>query len=248
MKTFDIEPPVIAHRGASAYAPENTIAAFKKAHILGIRWVEFDVMLGSCGTPIIFHDERLERVTNGSGYVSEHPYAALRTLDAGSWFDDAFQHEPIPTLADVLHYLHANDMCANIEIKPIPSQVVASVQRIIAEVTNYYALDDQRILFSSFSLDALKALRQLAPQCHMGLLIHDWFEGWETLCQTLDCVSVHVYEEILNPATIAKIKQMQKLLLSYTVNDLARARQLYRLGVDAVFSDCPDRILQMLAS
>lgn len=246
MKVFDIKPPVIAHRGASAYAPENTLAAFKKAHALGIRWVEFDVMQGSCGTPIIFHDERLERVTNGHGLVSDHAYSTLRTLDAGTWFDPAFQHEPIPTLIEVLTFIRDHDMCANIEIKAIPAQIPASVQRIITDVMQCFALNDRRILFSSFCMETLKVLRELAPQCHIGLLLHEWVPDWEVMCQTLDCVSVHVYEKILHPTEINRIKSMHKLLLSYTVNDAARAKALYSLGVDAVFSDYPDRILHML--
>ena len=86
-------PPVIAHRGASAYAPENTLAAFVKAAQLGIRWIECDVMQAACGEVIIFHDETLERTTNGKGDVDRYPYSYLQSLDAGSWFDPIFSGE-----------------------------------------------------------------------------------------------------------------------------------------------------------
>ncbi|MBV9574993.1 MAG: glycerophosphodiester phosphodiesterase, partial [Gammaproteobacteria bacterium] len=98
-------PPVIAHRGASAYAPENTMAAFVKAVQLGIKWIEFDVMATVNGEPIIFHDETLDRTTNAQGEVHHHSYAYLQTLDAGAWYQPFFSGEKIPTLQQVLQFM-----------------------------------------------------------------------------------------------------------------------------------------------
>jgi len=113
-----IDPPVIAHRGGSAYAPENTLSAFTKAAQLGMQWVEFDVMLAACGTPIVFHDDLLDRTTNATGEVGVHAYTYLQTLDAGAWFNSKFSGERIPTLAQVLQFLKDVKLCANVEIKP----------------------------------------------------------------------------------------------------------------------------------
>src|SRR5688572_22496951 len=92
-------PRVIAHRGASAYAPENTMAAFSRAHALGAQWIEFDVWLAACGEVVVLHDETLARTTNGYGRVTDFSYAALQPLDAGSWFGHQFRQEKILTLA-----------------------------------------------------------------------------------------------------------------------------------------------------
>jgi glycerophosphoryl diester phosphodiesterase len=238
-----INPPVIAHRGASAYAPENTIAAFMKAIELGVKWIEFDVMSASCGKPIIFHDDELDRTTNANGGVSQFPYPYLATLDAGSWFDPQFSGERIPTLEATLQFLRESEISANVEIKALPGQEEALVKRVLEEIKTNLSLTDGRILFSSFSLDALRFLRKYSPDCLIGLLLHEWKEDWQKICETLNCVSLHVNHEIMTPAFAQQIKMQGLLLLCYTVNDIARARELFSFGVDAVFSDVPDKII-----
>lgn len=240
--SIQFDPPVIAHRGASAYAPENTMSAFTRAMQLGINWVEFDVMLASCSTPIIFHDETLERTTNGAGYVGDYPYAYLRTLDAGSWFAPAYSCERIPSLEQVAQFLFHSNLNANVEIKPLPGQDEATVINAIKVLEPYFPQLKERILFSSFSLQSLKTLREQMPDCTLGLLIHEWDFDWETVALSLDCASIHIYEDILTQDIADKIKRMGKALLCYTVNDTDRAEELYSWGVDAVFSDCPDKI------
>jgi glycerophosphoryl diester phosphodiesterase len=96
---------VIGHRGACGYAPENTLSSMNKAFELGLKWVEFDVMLTKTGEPIIFHDFTLERTTNGFGKVAETELAAIRDLDCGSWFSEKSQAERIPTLKELLQPL-----------------------------------------------------------------------------------------------------------------------------------------------
>src|SRR5580704_12278143 len=90
-------PPVIGHRGAAAQAPENTLAGFRAARALGCAWVEFDVRLTVDGVPVVCHDDKLDRTSNGRGRISKLPLAAIRMLDAGSWFGPAFAGERIPT-------------------------------------------------------------------------------------------------------------------------------------------------------
>lgn len=236
-------PPIIAHRGASGYAPENTMIAFVKAAQLGIKWIEFDVMLSSLNEPIIFHDETLDRTTNTKGLIEPHAYAFLRTLDAGSWFNPIFAGEQIPTLKQVLEFLQNAKMHANVEIKPLPGQDVETAVYALKEIINYFPQPHPAILFSSFSVPALQTLRKHSPQAMLGLLLHEWEAGWEEIAESLQCVSVHVNEEIMTPTAAKKIKNMNKALLCYTVNNPRRAKQLYSWGVDAVFSDFPDKLL-----
>lgn len=229
-------PPVIAHRGASGYEPENTLKAFVRAAELGIRWVELDVVLAACGTPVIFHDETLDRTTKTPGNIGDHPYTYLRTLDAGNG-------EHIPTLTELADMLQATGLNANIEIKPLPGQDAQTVDATLQILKSYFPISSDRLLFSSFSLSSLRELRKQAPDCHLGLLMHEYFDDWFLLVEELNCCSVHVNQEILTPEFSRSIKDRNKLLLSYTVNTEERAHELFGWGVDAVFSDFPDRVI-----
>ena len=240
---FKFTPPVIAHRGASAYAPENTMAAFKKAHDLGIHWLEFDVTLSASGEVVIFHDDTLERTSNGQGNISVCSYENLKKLDAGTWFDPQFAGECIPLLSQVLTYLSQTKMAANIELKAIPGQE----ELLVKQVEQLFAAwpENQRppILFSSFSFLTLQHLRRYFPLAKLGWLMHEWQPNWQEQASALGCVSIHLPHELVDAKIAAGIKAIYPHLLCYTVNDPARARELFSWGVDAVFSDCPDKIV-----
>jgi glycerophosphoryl diester phosphodiesterase len=246
MTLLQFLPPVIAHRGASGYAPENTMAAFIKAAQMGIKWIEFDVMQSADGEVVVFHDDSLERTTNGHGELSAYAYPVLTRLDAGGWFNPIYSSEPIPTLAQVLEFLHTFHIAANIELKPLPGTEDQLVKRVLQTMRAVMPFAPGRILFSSFSVPALRYLRQYSPDSFIGLLQHEWEHDWIALCDTLNCVSVHANEEIVTPDIAAQVLALDKQLLCYTVNDPVRALELYACGVAAVFSDVPDKILDVL--
>lgn len=243
---LQFHPPVIGHRGASGYAPENTLVAFTKAAQLGCQWIEFDVMLSADNQPMVFHDDTLDRTTNGQGDVGQYSYAELLSLDAGQWFNPVFSSERIPSLSKVATFLQQTKMFANVEIKPLSGQDEVTVTEALAVLSQYFPLNSPALLFSSFSFDALRHLRHAAPHAQIGILLHEWEPNWESVCTTLDCVSVHVNEEIMTPDAAKKIKSMGKKILCYTVNNPVRALELYSWGVDAVFSDVPDKIIQVI--
>lgn len=235
-------PPVIAHRGASGYAPENTMAAFTKAIQLGARWIEFDVMLAACQTPIVFHDDDLQRTTNGTGRVDSYPYTYLETLDAGRWFNPCFSGETIPRLSQVINFTLDHKICANLELKPLPNQDEITTHRIWHDVIERYPECLSSVLFSSFSLPALIALRKLSATCSIGLLMENGLPDWQAYCRDLHCYSLNVSEAWLTQEKANIIKSQGLKLLCYTVNDARRANELFSWGVDAVFSDYPDII------
>jgi glycerophosphoryl diester phosphodiesterase len=246
MASFNFNPKVIAHRGASAYAPENTMSAFVKAAQLGVRWIEFDLMQAACGEPIVFHDDTLDRTTNGSGLVMDYPYHYLRCLDAGSWFDPRFAGEKIPTLRHIIDYLTDNKMAANIEIKTLPGHEEALIKRMLQELDTYLKTNQAPILFSSFSITALEILRQYSKTCLIGLLMHEWLSDWQMICDDLQCATVNVNQELMTDKIAHKIIDSGRKLLCYTVNDPLRAKELYAFGTDAVFSDVPDILLSIV--
>lgn len=234
---------VIAHRGASAYAPENTLAAFVKAAELGATWVEFDVMLAACGQAIIFHDETLERTTDGEGEVRDFTYAELKKLDAGGWFSPEFAGQKIPSLSELFDCLASHGLGANIEIKALPGQEEETAERVVTMIQNSWPSQCPKPLVSSFSEKSLRTARHCDPDLALGLLLEHWEADWQKLADDLQCHTVHLDAEIVTEKRVQSIAQSGRAILSYTVNEPKQAREFFAMGVDAVFTDKPDLIL-----
>ena len=115
-------PKIIGHRGAAGYAPENTLDSIKTAAEMGFDWVEFDVKLTKDSVPILFHDETLDRTTNGHGKVADTTFEEIRELEAGSWFSDGFAGVQVPSLEETIEVLIDLNMAVNMEIKPCPNR------------------------------------------------------------------------------------------------------------------------------
>ncbi|HSW68814.1 MAG TPA: glycerophosphodiester phosphodiesterase [Gammaproteobacteria bacterium] len=230
---------IIAHRGASVLAPENTLSAFRTAYEIGAKWVEFDVMLAACGEVVVIHDETLDRTTNGSGKVCDYPYSYLKTLDAGSWFNPAFSGEKIPTLAEVAKLLREYNLIANIEIKPFLGKEDETVKNVLNVINECWQPSNHPPLISSFSRKVLECVRQYSSTHYLALLMDEWELDWERYCNELNCIAVDVNHRILNQARVAEVKSTGRFLLSYTVDLPERAENLFDWGVDAVFSNCP---------
>ncbi len=236
---FPSKPFLIAHRGASALSPENTLAAFRKAHEIGAKWVEFDVMLAACGEAVVIHDETLDRTTNGTGKVSDYPYSYLQTLDAGSWFNAKFSGEKIPTLADVLTWLHQYRLTPNIEIKPSVGQEEETVKKVLQVIEKNWRADMNPPLISSFSSIVLKYVRQYSKTHYLAYLMNDWQDDWKKSCDELNCIAVDINHRILTQARVDEIKSTERHVLSYTVDYPEIAQNLFAWGVDGIFSNCP---------
>ncbi len=230
-------PQWIAHRGGGSLAPENTLAAMRKGVEMGYRGVEFDVKLSRDGVCILLHDDTLERTTNGQGDAALQDYAALAKLDAGSWYGASFAGEPIPLFADVAAYCQANGVACNVEIKPCPGrerETGLAVARASALLWQGSAVAP---LLSSFSWDALVAARAESPELPMGWLVDSWPDDWQARLTDLACVSFHCDHLLLDQARVQAVKQAGFKLLTYTVNDPARAQQLLAWGVDGLITD-----------
>lgn len=229
-------PPVIGHRGACGHAPENTLASFARAAELGCRMVEFDVRLSADGVPVVFHDDTLERCTDGRGRVGARPLAALRRLDAG-------RGERIPTLAEVLELCLARGLGANIEIKPDPGAGRATAVAALDLAGRLWPADRPAPLVSSFNREALAAAREILPAWPRGLLVERVPADWAALAERYGCVALHAHHRALPEATVRAIRARGLAVLAYTVNRSRRAQELWKRGVMAVFSDVPDRLL-----
>ncbi len=236
-------PKIIGHRGACNHAPENTLASLQKAAELKMAWIEFDVLLTQDGEAIVFHDETLDRTTNGSGLVAETSYAQISILDAGSWFSPEFADEKVPTFIEYLYYAAKLGLGINVEIKPTPGQEQKTAEKVVEILAHHWPDTALPPLVSSFSIIALMTARARHKKLQLGLLLDEWFDGWKEMAVRLNCVSVHADEKLLNAEKAQEIKSCVPYVLAYTVNDEERALALFEMGVDAVFSNTPHQLV-----
>ena len=222
----------IGHRGAMGHAPENTLASMQKALELGTPCIEVDVYWVD-GELIVFHDNRLERTTNGAGYLSEQSFAYLRTLDAGGG-------QRIPTLKEVCEVI-GHQACINIELKGpgTAAPVAALIENLVAHGWNRDA-----ILVSSFDHRQLAAMKQFDKYIQLGALICGMPIHDARLAEELGAFSIHPSVEFLDQRFVDDAHARNLKVYVYTVNYLEDITRMHRLGVDGVFTDFPERVLE----
>lgn len=223
-------PRWFAHRGGGALAPENTLAGIRLAARLGYRAVEFDVMLSGDGTPVLIHDETLERTTNGVGLVSETPDSVLFSLDAG-W------GEPIPRFAEAAALCRELGLLANVEIKPAIGFEVQTAEAVARLTATLWRGAKVQPLISSFSLEALAVARDLAPEIARGVLFEAVPADWLVAVRRLQAVSLHCDADLLGDEVLAEASAQHIPVLCYTVNSPERAKMLFGRGVSSLFTD-----------
>ncbi|KYO49271.1 glycerophosphodiester phosphodiesterase family protein [Tistrella mobilis] len=236
---------VIGHRGASGHAPENTLPAIRRAAELGAPMVEFDVKLTRSGVPVLLHDDRVDRTTDGRGPAAGFELVALKALDAGAWFAPAFAQTRIPTLAETVALLSETGLDANVEIKPCPHREIETAAVVAEELRRLWPAGKRPPLLSSFEMGSLRTALSVAPDLPRALL----FEGLpaphtlDALIGELRPVALHLWERVIDEDLVAWARLRGLDVRAWTVNDPARAACLHALGVTAVFTDFPDRML-----
>jgi glycerophosphoryl diester phosphodiesterase len=235
-EAISVWPTRIAHRGASALAPENTLAALRLAHALGACWVEFDVALSADGEAVVIHDRTVNRTTDGSGRVRTARLAALRQLDAGRWFSPQYAGERIPTLTEWLHLANQLGVHLNIELKCAKRDAKALAAAVAMGLQQQAPFAPQ-LLYSSGEPDCLKALQAFFPHASYGLIADRANARVLAQAKTLGCQSLHVNQRYLQRDNVQAVQQAGFKLLAWTVNQAERARALASFGVDGIFSD-----------
>ena len=232
-------PLVIAHRGASVYAPENTIAAFRLAAELGADAVELDAKLTADGQIIVHHDRTLDRTTNGTGLIQARTLAELRYLDAGSHFDPSYSGERIPTLNEVFRAV-ADRLLINIELSNYASPFDRLPEAVVKLIREFGL--EKRVLLSSFNPVGLMKARKLAPEIQLGLLVVDKEPRW--LRAFFNMIAPH---EAIHPSIALVSEEMIEdqhrqgcWVNVWTVNELEDIKRLVHLSVEGVITDVPD--------
>jgi glycerophosphoryl diester phosphodiesterase len=235
-------PRVIAHRGGGLLAPENTLAGLRLARNLGFLGVEFDVKLTEDGTPVLMHDDGLERTTDGSGLVAEASYEELADLDAGGWFGNEYIGEPVPSYAAASALCREAGLWANVEIKPSPGQERETGEAVARMTRLLWAGADLTPLLSSFSPLALEAAAVEAPELPRALLVTEVPANWHAQLTRLQCVALHVSHRHLDARLVKAAHEAGYGVLAYTVNDSELALDLLGWEVDALVTDQLDAI------
>ena len=238
----DIE--IIGHRGYAARAPENTLASIEAALTAGVRAVEFDVHVASCGTPVVIHDETLDRTTNGEGPVSRQTVEQLRTLDAGVWFDPAFAGERIPTLAEALDHVAGRVHHIYPEVKGIREP--SDVDRIVRIVQERVMSD--RTTFISLDWSILERIRARDAAIRIGFIVltTDLFDEALSLAVADPAAILDLNHEIAleEPSVVGRAKAEGVDVVTWTVNEPDEATRLLDDGVIGFTTDHVERLLE----
>lgn len=216
---------VIAHRGASSTEPENTLRAFRRAAALGCTWIECDVRLTGDRVPVIIHDATVNRTTNGRGRISRMTNYELRKLDAR-------KEEKIPSLKETLQFAKKNRIKFVLEIKN--SRVL---NKTISLLRAFKLLN--RIILSSFSSPVILRAKKLCPSLTTALIIEYPFVDWMRAARRARADMVHVFAPLVAREKINAAHAVGLTVWAWTVNNIRRAHDLKKMGVNGIFTDNP---------
>jgi len=247
-------PLIIAHRGASGLAPENTLAAFDKAIEIGVDRIEMDLRQTIDGEVVVIHDKTIMRTTNGWGSIRKLSLNRLKRYSAGSWFHHEFSKERVPTFREVLELVNGKTTLL-LEIKN-GSPYHHGIERNIINLVNEYKANDWCIV-QSFNDKVLKNFREL-PQLssdiqklfHAFIPVAPFYGGskfsYKRLRRYNFADEVNINYKYVNPRVVRKVHQMGKKVNIWTVNDRQDMKKYVEMGVDGIITDYPDRLKQLL--
>lgn len=231
-------PWVIAHRGASGYAPENTMAAFRRAAELGARFIETDVNLTRDAHLITIHDPTVERTTNGHGDVKQLTLVQLKELDAGSWFGPQFAGERIPTLDEVLAFARETDVVFYLEVK---ADAAWGVEHALVNALRR-GEEAARTVVLSFQSSALATVNRLDPTLLTGLLFEEVPADAVERAVRVGARQIAPRADRVTPELVERAHHEGLQVVTWTVNEPAQMRALAAAGVDGIMTDFPDRL------
>jgi glycerophosphoryl diester phosphodiesterase len=232
----------IAHRGASGYAPENTLAAFRRAVAQGVTFIETDLHLTRDVHFVAIHDDTVDRTTSGHGPVKELTLAEIRKLDAGAWFASEFIGERVPILEEILDFSRKHDVVFYLELKSDGfwggEHALISALRDSGEI--------QRMVIISFDPAILANLRKLEPLLMTGMLSDGHLANPFEQAQEIGARQLVLRGDLLTPNLLQEAHRRDIQVVCWTVNQPAHMRLLASAGVDGLMSDYPDRLLAAL--
>lgn len=232
---------IFAHRGASAYAPENTLPAFEKAVDIGADGVELDIHLSRDGRLVVIHDEMLDRTTNGHGFVKDFTLAELKKLDASKTMTNSgFCNLRIPTLGEVYELLADTELLVNVEVKNSIFLYPGILEKAL-EAEAKYGMSG-RVLYSSVNHYAMQELKRISPQSKTGLLYSTMLIDPWNAAMAANADALHPFFPCVanTPCMIPKCRKNGIAVNTWTVDEPEYIRAMFMLGVDSVITNKPD--------
>jgi glycerophosphoryl diester phosphodiesterase len=239
------QPVIFAHRGASAHAPENTLAAFELALAQNADGIELDAKLSADGRVVVIHDPTLDRTTGIRGRVKDLSFAELRSLDAGSFFSESYKGEKIPALEEVFEAVGKRTFI-NVELTNYNTPRDQLAEAVCALVSRFGL--QKHVMFSSFFASNLSKTRAYLPDVPRGLLaFHGWLGAWARSFGfdfgAYD--ALHPYLKDVTSQQVQRVHRLQRRIHVWTVNAADDMRRLFHWGVDAIFTDDPQLAVQV---
>ncbi len=233
---------VVAHRGASGHAPENTLAAFRRAVELGATFIETDLQFSRDLRVVAIHDDTLDRTTTGRGPVRNLTLAELRRLDAGSWFGPQFAGERIPTLEEILAFASEADVVFYLEVKAGGAWGMEYALVAALRETQQAA----RAVVLSFEPAMLAAVRRIEPMLMTGFLFSQVDANAVKRALDTGARQLAPRGDLVTPSLVSEARRYDLPVVTWTINEPAHMRALVAAGVDGIMTDYPDRLVSVL--
>lgn len=227
---------VIGHRGAKGYVMENTIASIDYALILGVNAIEVDVYRCASGELVVFHDETLERVSTRMNRIEELTLSEIQLILLHRGYS-------IPTLQEVIEFIN-DRVVLNIELKG--KNTAESTFECVLKYIEKGILSKSNIIISSFHDEELKKYRELDRDIKIGVLTRNDIEADIQFAKELNAYSIHPYFEQLDKQLLERLHTMNFKVIPFTVNEPKLIEDFINAGVDGIFCDYPDRLIQSL--
>lgn len=234
-------PQIIAHRGASQIAPENTLPAFELAYRLGAECIETDIHLTKDQIPILIHDPFLERTTDGKGLVQDFTFAELKKLDAGRWFSTKYAKTRLISLDQFLQWIKPKQMMLNLELKNVKFSY-PHLEELVYDHIEYYQLEERTII-STFNPDSIKHMASFKKNISLALLRSRKHRHLCTYATDLGAQALHIHYRLLNRSLIEQCKQRQIKVRIYTVNQYKQIARCFHFGCHGIITDTPGKAL-----
>jgi glycerophosphoryl diester phosphodiesterase len=237
---------IFAHRGFSSIEPENTMSAFQEAEKCGADGIELDVQLTKDDEVVVIHDEKVDRTTNGTGFVKDYTLSELKKLDANYIFKKQNVKVRIPTLKEVFDWLTGNDLICNIEIKSHEFQQFHLEEKVIDFIRRYGF--EERVILSSFNHYSIVHCYRLAPDVEIALLYsYGIYLPW-VYAKGLHAGAIHPHYQTLTEEIVQMSHQNGIKVRPYTVNREKDMKRLFQMGCDAIITDEPKKAVQLRQS
>ena len=234
-----VKNKIIGHRGASMFAPENSTSSLEVAYSQGLEWIETDVQITLDNKLVIFHDEKLERTSNGEGFLALKKLSELKELDIGNWFSEEFTGEKILTFVEFLNLIKKYEFSLQLEIKHMHGKETEIVDEVVNQIQPYLDYFKDKLFVSSFSEKCLRLFSKKLPQIPLALALSFVPKNPDLLANEVGVDILHFGDEFVDDHSLEKLKNSKTEFAVATVNDKKRAEFLLNNGVQTILTDNP---------